>query len=78
VRSGAKKQIVDLEAKVKSAKAHSTDVAAADEKHLKDFEDDPVRDMAELHTLYVRNAQDIGGLCSPVPEGEPSAAYYLC
>jgi hypothetical protein len=28
--------------------------------------------------LYVRNAQTIAGLCSPIPEGEPSAVDYLC
>jgi hypothetical protein len=28
--------------------------------------------------LYMRNTQTIGGLCSPMPEGEPSAADYLC
>jgi hypothetical protein len=32
VRSNVKKRITDLEAKVKSAKAHSIDVAAADDK----------------------------------------------
>jgi hypothetical protein len=77
VRSGSKEQIADLEAKVEFAEAHSTDVAAAGEKHLKDFEDELVRDLAELRTLYVCNAQAIGGLCSPMPEGEPSAADYL-
>jgi hypothetical protein len=33
--------------------------------------------LAELRALYVRNTQTIGGLCSPMPEGEPSAADYL-
>jgi hypothetical protein len=28
--------------------------------------------------LYVRNTQTIGGLCSPMLEGEPSAKDYLC
>jgi hypothetical protein len=27
--------------------------------------------------LYVCNVQSIGSLCSPLPEGEPSATYYL-
>jgi hypothetical protein len=77
VRSRAKKQIADLEAKVKSAEAHSVDIAAAGEKCLKDFEDELVHDLAELHMLFVRNTQAIGGLCSPMPEGKPSAADYL-
>jgi hypothetical protein len=77
VRSRAKKQIVDLEAKVKSAEAHNADVPAASEKRLQDFKDELVCDLAELHMLYVRNAQAIRGLCSPMPEGEPSSADYL-
>jgi hypothetical protein len=77
VLSTAKKQIVDLEVKIESAKAHSTDVAATGEKHFKDFEDELVRDLAELHTLYVCNAQAIGGLCSPMLEGKPLTADYL-
>jgi hypothetical protein len=31
----------------------------------------------ELLILYVCNAHTIGGLCSPMPESEPSAADYL-
>jgi hypothetical protein len=62
VRSSAKKQIVDLEVKVEFAEAHSADVAAAGEKCLKDFKDEFIHDLAELHTLYVCNAQAIGGL----------------
>jgi hypothetical protein len=77
VRSSTEKQITDLEAEVKSAEAHSTDVAGAGEKHLKDFEDELVHDLAELRTLYVRNAQAIGGSCSPMPKGEPSVVDYL-
>jgi hypothetical protein len=77
VRSDTKKQIADLEVKVKSAKAHSVDVAAAGERHLKDFEDELIRDLAELHALYLHNAQAIRGLCSPMPEGEPSAVDYI-
>jgi hypothetical protein len=69
VHSRAKKQIVDLEAKVKSAEAS--------EKRLQDFKDELVCDLAELHMLYVRNALAIRGLCSPMPEGEPSSADYL-
>jgi hypothetical protein len=75
--SGAKKHIAYLEAKVKSAEANIADVAATDEKRLKDFEDELVNDLAELRTLYVRNTQAIGGLCSLMPEGEPSDAGYL-
>jgi hypothetical protein len=46
-------------------------------KRLRDFEGGLVRDLAELRTLYVRNTQTIGGLCSPMFEGEPTAANYL-
>jgi hypothetical protein len=45
-RSGAGKQIADLEAKIKFAKTHSADVAAAGEKSLQDFKDELVHDLA--------------------------------
>jgi hypothetical protein len=77
VHSDAKKQIADLEAKVESAEAHSVDIAATDERRLKDFEDELIRDLVELLTLYVPNAQAIGGLCSPMHESEPLAVDYL-
>jgi hypothetical protein len=77
VHSDAKKQIADLEAKVESAEAHSVNVAATGERRLKDFEDELIRDLVELLPLYVPNAQAIGGLCSPMHEGEPSAVDYL-
>jgi hypothetical protein len=73
VHSDAKKQIADLEARVKSAEAHSVDVAATGKKCLKDFKGELIRDLADKHALYVRNAQAIGGLCLSMPEGEPSA-----
>jgi hypothetical protein len=44
---------------------------------LNDFEDELIYDLVELCTLYVRNAQAIGGLCLPMPEGEPSAVDNL-
>jgi hypothetical protein len=77
VRSDAKKKIADLEVKVESVEARSVDVVAAGERCLKDFEDELIHSLAELHTLYVCNAQVIGGLCSLMPEGEPSVADYL-
>jgi hypothetical protein len=77
VRSDAKKQIVDLEVKVEFVEAHSVDVPAADERCLKDFEDELIHDLAERLALYVRNSQATGGICSPMPEGEPSAVDYL-
>jgi hypothetical protein len=73
----AKKQITNLEARGRSAEAQSVDVTAAGEKHLKDFEDELIQDLAELSALYVRNTQIIGGLCSLIPKGEPSTTDYL-
>jgi hypothetical protein len=55
VRSDAKKKVADLEMRVKSIKAHSIDIAAAGEEHLRDVEDELICDLAELHALYVRN-----------------------
>jgi hypothetical protein len=78
VRSDAKKRIADLETRVMSGEAHSVDVAAAGEEHLRDFEDGLIRYLADLCAFYVHNTQTIGGLCSPMPEGEPSTADYLC
>jgi hypothetical protein len=76
VHSNAEKRTINLESKVKSAKAHSVEVAATDEKWLRDFEGGLVRDLEELRELYVCNAQTIGGLCSLMPEGEPLAIDY--
>jgi hypothetical protein len=76
-RSDAQKKIVDLEVRVRAVEAHSVDVAAAGEKRLRDFEGEIIQDLVELRALYARNAQNIGGLCSPMPEGEPSAVDYL-
>jgi hypothetical protein len=73
----AKKKVADLVVRVKSTEAHSVDVVATGEEHLRDFKDGLIRDLVELCALYVRNAQTIGGLCSPMPEGEPSARDYL-
>jgi hypothetical protein len=77
VRSNTKKRIADLEVRVKSAEAYSVDVAVVGEKCLRDFEGGFIRDLAELRALYVCNTQTIRGLCSPMPEAEPSAMNYL-
>jgi hypothetical protein len=31
----------------------------------------------ELQELYIRNIRSIGSLCSPMPEGDPSAVDYI-
>jgi hypothetical protein len=77
VRSDAKKRIADLEAKVKTTEAHNIDIAAVGKKRLKGFEDELICNLAELRSLYVRNTPTIGGLCSPIPKGKPSAVDYL-
>jgi hypothetical protein len=76
-RSDTQKRIDDLGARVRSAEAHSIDVAADDEKRLRDFEDGLVQKMEELRGLYAGNVRTIGGLCSPVLAEEPSAGDYL-
>jgi hypothetical protein len=45
---------------------------------LKDFEGRVVQNLEELHELYVHIVQTIGGLCLPMPMGEPSVDDYLC
>jgi hypothetical protein len=77
VRVDAAENIAALEAKLKSAEVHSVDVAADGEKRLKGFERELVNGLEKLHALYVHNVQSIGGLCSPMAEGEPSATDYL-
>jgi hypothetical protein len=77
VRSDTKKRIADLEAKVKSAKAHRIDVVAASKRQLRDFKGRLVRCVEELRKLYVCNVQTIQGLCSQMPAGEPSTKDYL-
>jgi hypothetical protein len=71
VRFDAKKKVEDLEARVKSVEAHNADVVTTDEERLRDFEDGLIQNFVELRALYVCNTQTIGGLCSPMPEGEP-------
>jgi hypothetical protein len=77
VHSDAEKRTANLEVRVKAAEAHNIDVAATGEKRLRGFEGELIRDLAEQRALYVCKAQTIGGLCSLMPEGEPSAADYL-
>jgi hypothetical protein len=77
VRSVAERRTADLEVKIRSTEAHSVDVIIADEKRLRDFDSEVIGDLAELRALYECNTQTIGGLCSPMPEGEPSTANYL-
>jgi hypothetical protein len=70
--ASATEDVAALEARVKSVEAHTMDVAAASEKHLSDFENELIKDLAELRTLYECNVQSIRGLCSLMPKGEPS------
>jgi hypothetical protein len=78
VRSDSAASIAALEARVKSAETHSMEVDAASNKRLIDFETELTRDLARLRKLYVLNVQSIGGLCSPMPEGDLSTAEYIC
>jgi hypothetical protein len=77
-RFDAQKRTDDLEAKVKSAEAHSIDVTADGERRLREFENELAQKLGELRKLYVGNVQTIGGLCLPVPTEEPSVEDYLC
>jgi hypothetical protein len=76
-RSDYAMSIASLEAKIKSAKAHTMDVAAVGERRLNDFEAELLRDLAGLQRLYIHNVQVIRGLCSPMPKDDPSAADYI-
>jgi hypothetical protein len=78
VCSSNAEDIAALEAKLRSAEAHSVDVAAPGEKCLKDFESEVIKDLVGLRTLYECNVQSIGGLCSLMPESEPLATNYIC
>jgi hypothetical protein len=72
--------IAALKAKVKSAEAHNAEVAATGDKRLSDFEAELIRDLVGLRKLYIHNVQSIGGLCSPMPMGDPSVVnkiYWL-
>jgi hypothetical protein len=69
--------LLPLEATVKSVEACSTEVAAASDNRLSDFEAGPMKDLMELLELYICNIWSIGGLCSPMPKSDPSAADNL-
>jgi hypothetical protein len=62
-----------LKAKIASAEARVVDDVAAAEKHLIEFEAELTEDLANLREVYKRNVESIGGLCSPVPEDDPSS-----
>jgi hypothetical protein len=69
-------RISALEATVKSVEARSVAVAATSNKRLSHFEAELVKDLTELREFsYIRC---IGGLCSLMPEGDPSATDYIC
>jgi hypothetical protein len=72
IRDAIAEDVTALETKIEFAEAHIVDVAAAGEKCLKDFEDELVEDLAGLRALYICNINHIRGLCSPMPESEPS------
>jgi hypothetical protein len=76
-RSSPAEDIAALDAKIRSAEAHAVDLAVAGEKRLNDYEKEFVKDMGELRILYECNVQSIGGLCSPMPQGEPSVTDYI-
>jgi hypothetical protein len=77
VRAAAAVDVAALETKIMSTEVHNVDVAAAGEKHLKDFESEHVEDLVGLCKLYIRNINHIRGLCSPMPEGVPSTMVYI-
>jgi hypothetical protein len=66
-----------LESNVKSAETHCAEVSAASDKRLSDLEAELTRDLAGLQELYICNVRGIGGLCSPMPDDNPSAADYI-
>jgi hypothetical protein len=53
--SDAEKRVAILETKVRSAEAHSIDVAFTGEKRLREFEGGLVKSLEELHELYADN-----------------------
>jgi hypothetical protein len=36
-----------------------------------------MKDLMEVRELYIHNIRSIGGLCSSMAEGDPSAADYI-
>jgi BMFP domain-containing protein YqiC len=77
VSTATAEDVAALKMKIEYVEAHIVDVTTAGENRLKDFEDELVKDLAELHKLYIRNTNHIGGLCSSMLEGEPSAMDYI-
>jgi hypothetical protein len=75
--SNSAASIAALKAKVKSAEAQSAEVAAVSDKRLSDFEAELIRDLVGLQKLYICNVQSIEGLCSLMPEGDPSVVDYI-
>jgi hypothetical protein len=76
-RSDAEKRIFGLEAKVASAEARSIEISAKGEKCLRDFHGVLVRQLVQVHDMYVERVQSIRGLCLTMPAGKPSVVDYL-
>jgi hypothetical protein len=77
VHSSVVEDVAALESRIRSAKAHSVEIATAGEKRLSDFEGELVKAVAGPCAFYERNIQSIEGLCSLMPESEPSAMDYI-
>jgi hypothetical protein len=73
----AKASVATLEVKVVFIEAHVMDEAAAGEKHFVDFKMELIMDLADLCVTCEHNIQSIGGLYSPIFEGEPSITDYI-
>jgi hypothetical protein len=69
--------IAALESNVKSVETHCEDLSAASDKQLSDLEAELTRDLIGFQKLYIHNVHGMGGLCLPMPEGDPSAANYI-
>jgi hypothetical protein len=59
-------------------KTRCAEVSTASDKRLIDLEAELTSDLMELQKLYIHNIRGIGGLCSLMPEGHPSATDYIC
>jgi hypothetical protein len=77
VHSSVVEDVAALESRIRSVEAHSVKIATVSEKQLSDFEGDLVEAVAGLRAFYEHNIQSIEGLCSLMPEIEPSVMDYI-
>jgi hypothetical protein len=77
VKASGEGDISTSKVRLAAAEARVVDDLAAVEKSLVDFRTELTEDLAGLCEVYECNIQCLNGICSPIPDGTPSAKDYV-